>query len=74
VRGLFQDLTWELLELREYEPGAVANLRATGSLGGAEVDQTVWQAATYRDGRLTWWAFFRTEDEARAALAARPTT
>jgi ketosteroid isomerase-like protein len=70
VRGSFQDLRWELLELRECDPGAVANIRASGSLGGLDVDQTVWQAATFRDGKLTWWAFFRTEDEAREALRA----
>lgn len=70
VRGSFQDVRWELLELRECEPGAVAKLRASGSLGGVEVDQTVWQAATFRDGKLTWWAFFRTEEEAREGLTA----
>jgi ketosteroid isomerase-like protein len=70
VRGSFQDLTWELLELRECEEGALANLRATGSLGGVEVDQSVWQAATFSDGKLTWWRFFRTKDEAREALSA----
>ena len=68
VRGSFQDLTWELLELRECEEGALANLRAIGSVGGIEVDQTVWQAATFSDGKLNWWAFFRTEEEAREAL------
>jgi ketosteroid isomerase-like protein len=70
VRGSFHELRWELLELREFAPGAVAQLRATGALGGAEVDQTVWQAATFRDGKLTWWQFFRTEEEAREALRA----
>jgi ketosteroid isomerase-like protein len=70
VRGSFQDLTWELIELRECEDGALANMRAIGSLGGVEVDQTVWQAATFSDGKLTWWKFFRTEDEAREALSA----
>lgn len=69
VRGSFQDLQWELLDLRECDPGAVANIRASGSLGGLDVDQTVWQAATFRDGKLTWWAFFRTEQEARDALS-----
>ena len=70
VRGAFQDVQWELLELRECGPGAVAQLRATGALGGAEVDQTVWQAATFRDGKLTWWEFFRSEQEAREAIRA----
>jgi ketosteroid isomerase-like protein len=71
VRGSFQDVQWELLDLRECAPGAVAQIRATGALGGAPVDQTVWQAATFRDGKLTWWAFFRTEQEAREALRAK---
>ena len=70
VRGSFQDVKWELLDLRECDPGAVAQIRATGALGGAPVDQTVWQAATFRDGKLTWWRFFRTEQEARDALTA----
>ena len=68
VRGSFQDLQWELLELRECPPGGVANIRARGSVAGLDVDQIVWQAATFRDGKLTWWAFFRTEQEARDAL------
>jgi ketosteroid isomerase-like protein len=64
VRGSFQDVQWELLELSECGNGAVAQLRALGRLGGAEVDQTVWQAATFRGGKLTWWQFFRSEIEA----------
>jgi ketosteroid isomerase-like protein len=71
VKGSFQDLSWELLDLRECEPGALAQVRATGTVGGLEVDQTVWQAATFRDGKLTWWAFYRTEHEARAALTGQ---
>jgi ketosteroid isomerase-like protein len=35
------------------------------------VDQLVWQAATIRDGKLTWWAFFRSEAEALDALGLR---
>ena len=71
VKGSFQDMSWELLDLRECEPGGLAQVRATGTVGGLEVDQTVWQAATFRDGKLTWWAFFRTEQEARAALTGQ---
>jgi ketosteroid isomerase-like protein len=71
VRGSFQDVQWELLDVSECGNGAVAQIRATGTLGGAEVDQTVWQASTFRDGRLTWWRFFRSEHGARVAAECR---
>jgi ketosteroid isomerase-like protein len=71
VRGSFQDVQWELLDVSECGNGAVAQIRATGTLGGAGVDQTVWQASTFRDGKLTWWRFFRSEAEARAAAECR---
>ena len=38
---------------------------------GGWVEQLVWQAATFRDGKLTWWASFRSEAEALAALELR---
>jgi ketosteroid isomerase-like protein len=71
VRGSFQDVQWELLDLSECGNGAVAQLRAFGKLGGAEVDQTVWQAATFKDGKLTWWKFFRSESDAIDAAECR---
>src|SRR5215210_5165451 len=64
----FEAVQWELLDLRESDQKAVAKLRATANLGGGQVDQLVWQAATPRDGKLSWWAFFRSEAEAREAL------
>jgi len=67
VRRAFDGIQWELLDLEESDGHGVAKLRAVGELGDVEVVQTVWQAATYRDGKLTWWAFFRTEEEARTA-------
>lgn len=71
VRRTFEDVRWELLDLVEMDGKGVAKLRAAATLGGGQVDQLVWQAATYRDGRLTWWEFFRNEGEALAAIAHR---
>lgn len=67
-----QGVQWELLELAESNGRGVAKLKTTATLGGGQVvDQLVWQAATYKDGRLTWWAFYRREEEALAAVALR---
>ena len=72
VGSSFEGVKWEVLELAESGGRGVAKLRATATLGGGQVvDQLVWQAATYRDGKLTWWAFFRSDEEARAAVALR---
>ncbi len=67
VAGTFQHVRWELLELEGSSPRALAKLRAVAKLGEVEVDQTVWQAAAVRNGKLEWWAFFRDEHAARAA-------
>jgi ketosteroid isomerase-like protein len=67
VSGAFQDVRWELLELEGSSPRDLAKLRAIADVGGVEVEQMVWQAASFRDGKLEWWAFFRDENAARAA-------
>jgi ketosteroid isomerase-like protein len=75
VNRAFDGMRWELLELEEADGRGVAKLRARGELGDMHVEQTVWQAARFEDGKLTWWAFFRSEEEARAAarVATRDT-
>ena len=67
VSGAFQEVRWELLELEGSSPRGLAKLRAVADVDGVEVEQMVWQAASFRDGRLDWWAFFRDENAARAA-------
>ena len=67
VAGTFHEVRWELLELEGSSPRGLAKLRAMAKLGDVEVDQTVWQAAAFRNGKLEWWAFFRDEPAARAA-------
>ena len=67
VAGTFQSVRWELLEVEGSGGRGLARLRAVGEVGGVEVEQTVWQAARYHDGKLDWWAFFRAESDAREA-------
>ena len=67
VAGAFQEVRWELLELEGSSPRGLAKLRAVAHVGGVEVEQMVWQAASFCDGKLDWWAFFRDEHAARAA-------
>src|SRR5262245_6879736 len=67
VRGAFEDVRWEVLDVRGSPERAVTSFRLTVTVGGLTIAQTLWQAATARDGKLTWWAFFRSEAEALEA-------
>jgi ketosteroid isomerase-like protein len=68
VRGAFQDPSWDVLEVRPLEDGrGVIKFRMAGVLAGVEISQLMWQASHIRDGKVAWWAFFRTEEEALEA-------
>jgi ketosteroid isomerase-like protein len=71
VRGAFEDVHWELLDIRGSDDRGVMHFRMTGTLGGVPVEQAMWQAIVLRDGKATWWAFFRTEREALDAVRMR---
>ena len=71
VRGAFADVRWEVVGVRRYGDGAVGDIRMTGTLGGVPVNLMMWLAARVREGRVSWWSFFRTEREALQALALR---
>ena len=71
VRGAFADVHWEVLEVRRYGDGAIGDVRMTGMLGGVPVNLMMWLAARLREGRVSWWSFFRTEREALEALGVR---
>jgi hypothetical protein len=47
-----------------------ARIYATPPGGDVPMEQVVWHAIRLRDGLAIRWDFFRTEDEARAALVA----
>ena len=67
MRGAFDQPRWELLELWGSGDRGVAKFRLEGTLGGVQIAQVMWQAGRLRDGKLGWWAFFRSEPEALAA-------
>ena len=71
VLGAFQDPRWEVLNMRGSGDRAVVKSRLTATLADTEVAQTMWMAARLRDGKLGWWAFFRTEQEALKAAGLR---
>ena len=68
VRGAFEDVHWELLDVGGSGDHGVAHFRMAGTLGSVPVEQTMWQAIVLRDGKAIWWAFFRSEREALEAL------
>jgi ketosteroid isomerase-like protein len=68
VRGAFQEVRWEVLDVRGLDDRGVTRFRMAGMLGGVPVEQTMWQAVELHEGKLRWWAFFRTEREALEAV------
>jgi ketosteroid isomerase-like protein len=64
VRGAFEDVRWDLLDIHGSGERGVLHFRMTGTLSGVPVEQTMWQASLLRDGKVIWWAFFRSEREA----------
>ena len=68
VRGAFDEVTWELLDVRGEDDRGVARVRLIGKIGGVPVEQTLWQAIVLRDGKAVWWANYRDEGEALAAV------
>jgi ketosteroid isomerase-like protein len=71
VRGEFEDVRWEVLDLHGVGSRGVAHIRITGTLSGVPVEQEMWQATKFRDGKAIWWAFFRAERQALEAAGLR---
>jgi ketosteroid isomerase-like protein len=68
IRGAFEDVRWELLDFQGSGDRAVSHIRMAGTLSGVPVEQTMWQAVKLREGKLSWWASYRTEAEALEAV------
>ena len=47
---------------------AVVHIRIAGTLGGVPVEQSTWQAVKAREGKVRWWALYRTEAGALDAV------
>ena len=49
------------------------DVTATGAGSGAPVDQVYWLAARVEAAKISFFGFFRTEEDALEALASPPT-
>jgi ketosteroid isomerase-like protein len=61
----------EALSMRTQGSVAVAHIRGTGSVSGVRVSQAMWHVARWRDDKVTWWAFGRTEHDVLEAAGLR---
>jgi ketosteroid isomerase-like protein len=68
VRGAFAGVHWEVLDVRGDADRGVTHFRMSGTLSGVPVEQVMWQAVRMREGKASWWGFFRTEREALEAV------
>jgi ketosteroid isomerase-like protein len=64
-------LNGEPEDVRDYGDIVLARVLGTYRPRGIEVHQTVWNVVRFRDGKATWWQFFRTEAEALEAAGLR---
>jgi ketosteroid isomerase-like protein len=72
VKPILGGLEWELEEIREVGADHVlVHMQVVGTLEGAPIAQTMFQAVENREGLVGWWGVFRTEAEALKALAER---
>ena len=71
VRGAFEEVGWEPLDVQGLGERGVVKLRMAGTLGGVPLEQVMWQAVRLRDGKARWWAFFRDERDALEAVGLR---
>jgi ketosteroid isomerase-like protein len=68
VRGAFDEMAWELQDVRGGPDRGVARVKLTGRISGVPVEQTLWQAIVLRNGKAVWWENCRSEREALAAV------
>jgi ketosteroid isomerase-like protein len=68
VVGAFGEVRWEVLDVRGAGDRGVAHIRMDGTLGEVPLNLRMWLAARLREGRVTWWSWYRTEQEAREAI------
>jgi ketosteroid isomerase-like protein len=66
----FPDLTIEILDMTEHGDATVAALRMRGhgAGGSVPVDMEIWRVTRWRDGHCYWWASYRSEADALAAV------
>ena len=68
VLGKFDEVHWELLDVRDSGDRGVAHFRIAGTLNGVPLEQSVWHGHHGAKGKLSWWVPYRTEGEALEAV------
>ena len=71
--GVFPDLSFDVLEVRDLGALMIAALRVRGHGVDSDVpfEETVWGAGEWRRGKVVWWQMFGTEAEALEAAGLR---
>jgi hypothetical protein len=64
----FGEVHWEVVDVRGPGNRGVAHVRMDGTLGGVPLNLRMWLAARLSGGKVTWWSWYRTEQEALAAV------
>jgi len=61
--GVYPDFIAEIEDARDRGDLTIVRLRMHGHGAGSNVpmEQTVWQVAEWRDGKVIWWCFATTE-------------
>jgi ketosteroid isomerase-like protein len=67
--AVFPDFHAEILEARDHGDFVIALVRrsAHGLDSGTPIEENVWQASEWRNGKVLWWKVFATEAEALEA-------
>jgi ketosteroid isomerase-like protein len=67
--GVYPDFISEVEEMRDLGDRTIARIRIQGHgvESDAPMEQTVWQTAEFRNGKVVWWRFVRSEADALEA-------
>jgi ketosteroid isomerase-like protein len=70
VFEVFPDWRPRPREIQEFDDATILrfDVTATAASSGVRIEQSYWQAGRFRDGLITFYGFYRSEDEARRAL------
>jgi ketosteroid isomerase-like protein len=70
---VFPDWTPKAVEVRDFGDAVLvtSDVTGTGAASGVHYTERFWLAVTLRDGKISWFGFHRSEEEALAALEER---